>query len=103
LSWSRGSWQAGPGLRYLGSYSASTNPVILLNQGSSRVPDQLYVDAFVSYHFGGMEAKLVVHNVLDTQPPVDVGSPLLYSAFGDPRLATYGITLRKTFWTNASR
>jgi hypothetical protein len=103
LIWSHGKWEAGPSARYFGSYVASTNPVIRLNQGSTRVPDQVYVDAFVSYRFAGIDAQVIVLNMLDTKPPFDAGSPLLYSGFGDPRLATYAITLRKTFRADTSR
>jgi iron complex outermembrane recepter protein len=80
---------------------------------SVRVPPQLYHDLLVEYRFpsrahpeqegartagvfGGMSVQIAVRNVLDEKPPFDqVGGG--YSIIGDPYLARYSVTVKKSF------
>lgn len=118
LEWSTRQWTLGWTARYTSSYYVA-NPAlvasmaILRAQGNGgRVPAQTYHDIFGRYRFGrvqeggglvgglldGMEVRAGVRNVFNTKPPVDLSSfYYLHSGLGDPRLASYYITLRKSF------
>jgi outer membrane receptor protein involved in Fe transport len=114
VTWQRGPWTAGWISRYYDAYDVAANPlsagaVIVANQGGLRVSDQIYHDLFASHRFiaepgsllDGLQVQLSVKNIFDSTPPFDAGSanasPYYYSAFGDPRGATYYISLKKTF------
>lgn len=118
LAWELGAWSAAWTTHYYDSYkiggAAFTSPTALLNQGSSKVPSQTYHDVVVSYRvddagrgrrvsnlLSGVEVQLGIRNVFDKEPPIDVqdfGSPSnLYSVWGDPRLRSFYLSLRKAF------
>jgi outer membrane receptor protein involved in Fe transport len=80
------------------------------------VPSQHYHDVFVGYRFGptagqgrgawqaaerlvrNTDIRLGVKNVFNTKPPFDTtNSYLYYSGFGDPRLASYYVTVKRSF------
>ncbi len=83
-----------------------------MNQGNGgRVDRQIYHDVFAKYRFdeashaglltqllGGLEIQAGVRNVFNSKPPYDVVNGYqYYSWLGDPRLATYYLTLKQSF------
>jgi len=105
VTWSMGGWTAGWSVRYFDSYVVSTSAVTLLNQGSPEVPSQTYHDVFLSYELPkgigtfleGTEISAGATNVFNKAPPFDATGFPYYSTFGDPRLGSYLISLRKSF------
>lgn len=115
LTWSLRQWTAGWTARYFHSYyvanpSAPASTPTFLNQGGQFVKRQIYHDAFVSYRFpaasdsagirrlfSNMEVDLGLRNVFNTKPPYDASAFPYYSAFGDPRLASYYLSLKWKF------
>ena len=114
LMWDSRGFTIGWSANYFDSYlvadpTAASAQVVFLNQGSRRVSSQIYHDAFVSYRFPdvgqegsqllqGLEVQLGVQNVLDKSPPFDAGnSTHFYSPFGDPRLSSYRLSVKKRF------
>jgi iron complex outermembrane recepter protein len=82
-------------------------------QGSDHIPSQHYHDVFVSRRFpqamsvepswfdralSRTELQIGIQNVLNKTPPFDAyRTPYYISSYGDARLATYTITVRKNF------
>jgi outer membrane receptor protein involved in Fe transport len=82
-------------------------------QGSDHIPSQHYHDVFVARRFPQVmegesswinralsrsELQIGVQNVLNKTPPFDAyRTPYYVSSYGDARLATYTLTLRKNF------
>lgn len=108
VDWSNGRWLAGWSARYIDSYLVSTNPVTQMSQGGDGYVDsQFYNDVYAGFRAGGMglewlsniEVRLGVRNVFDEAPPFDAGntSNLYYSFYGDPRGASYYLTLKSNF------
>jgi iron complex outermembrane receptor protein len=117
INWNRGAWSAGWVGRFFDSYlvlnpavASTANPAIIARQGNGgRVPSQNYHDIFAAYRLneGGSaltsgilanaEIRVGIQNVFDTKPPIDTRSSLFYSTYGDPRLASYYITLKTAF------
>jgi iron complex outermembrane recepter protein len=109
LGWDRGPWSAQWVSRYFDSYcllSGCTEGPATLSQGSTTVPSQLYHDVSVRYRFAqGMlgsllddtDVSLGATNIFDRKPPVDLSTGVPYSTYGDPRLASYYLTVRKSF------
>ena len=106
VTWNRGPWTLGWTARFFNSYGVSTNATILLNQGAARVPRQDYHDAFVQYRLGESvpvlsraEVQLGIENIFDQKPPFDANNSAIgyYSPYGDPRLASYYLSLRLNF------
>ncbi|WP_161963777.1 TonB-dependent receptor domain-containing protein [Xanthomonas arboricola] len=89
------SWQA----RYFDSYHLNETRTVEFSQGAAKIPKQIYHDVSGSYAFAdGTTLRLGINNVLNKRPPVDSVSPArYYSTFGDPRLASYYLTLIKSF------
>lgn len=106
-----------PGSPYYQQYGAYTT--YIQAQGSDTVPSQAYHDAFLSYSFDrdrdvtgsqvtrllkvenlltGVSVQVTVKNVFDKVPPLDVvNSPYYYSNYGDPRLRSYVVSIKKEF------
>ena len=106
LTWSRGALTLNWESRYFHHYIVSTNAVLLPLQGNGgRVPSQVYHDASATYAFDSgagwfenTEVRLGIENVFNKRPPVDTNlTNTLYSPFGDPRLASYSLSLRHRF------
>lgn len=109
LTWEKGAWRAGWTTRYYSHYLQSAT--YQAAQGGRFVPAQTYHDVHVSYQFpgrglnSGRVAQLLantsvqfgVKNVFSTEPPYDVSSYLGYSAYGDLRLASFWLSLKKEF------
>jgi len=75
-------------------------------QGSYYYPAQSYSDLLIGYawdsHAGALlsntKAQLVVNNVLNQVPPLDVtNAPFFYSTLGDIRLRTFQVLFKKSF------
>ncbi|WP_162313953.1 TonB-dependent receptor [Pseudoxanthomonas yeongjuensis] len=114
LVWNRRGWTVGWNSRYFDSYkiygptsSATTIANNIVTQGTWHVPSQVYHDAFATYRFGGAgsaslgeklfkgsEITFGIRNVFNKQPPRDLQS---YSTYGDPRLASYYLSFKKSF------
>jgi iron complex outermembrane receptor protein len=112
LDWNAGPWSLGWNTQYSDGYSlcystytaaaCAADPGVM-GQGTTRVPRQIYHDAFVRYHFddnaysglANTEINLGVQNVFNTSPPILAFT--LYSGYGDPRLRRYTLSLRKHF------
>jgi outer membrane receptor protein involved in Fe transport len=107
LTWKYRSWAWGWVSHYFDSYIVSTDLTTILNQGSSRIPSQTYHDAFARWSpsadvrttlFSNTEVQVGVKNVFNTKPPLDQSFGFaLYSPFGDPRLASYYVQVKKSF------
>jgi iron complex outermembrane recepter protein len=103
--------------RYFDSYwidlTHEVNPI----QGAAKIPSQTYHDIAATYRFGRLHAggsagaswssrmfdeaeiQLGVKNVFNEDPPVQVVdfTSNFYSLFGDPRLASYYLSLKMNF------
>jgi iron complex outermembrane receptor protein len=117
LTWQRDHWTLGWSVRYFDSYlvadpTATGSATLILNQGSPRVPSQVYHDFFATYKFSPhaenkgrlkmldrLELQVGVKNVFNAKPPLDAAAqfPLGYSTYGDPRLAEYYFSAKKSF------
>lgn len=115
LTWEHGPWSLNWNTQYYDSYrpygstaTAATIDGIVLNQGSARIPAQMYHDVLAGYTFdqsskalGGLLAltkfSIGIRNVFDEAPPIVVGRPEGYSSYGDPRMRVYALSIRKSF------
>lgn len=117
LTWEYGPWLLGWASTYFDSYAldnsfASFGPAFdfVKSQGATRVPSQIYHDFFSSYRFpsasrdagfdllADVEVQLGVRNIFNTKPPLDVSNTVsFYSFLGDPRLASYYLSIQKSF------
>ena len=114
LTWSKRQWTLGWNARYLNSYlvyGAAAYPLgafdlsqrayLTQEQGGTRVPSQTYHDVFANYQstsknpfFSRTNVLFGIKNLLNTKPPREGET---YSAYGDPRLASFYITVTKSF------
>lgn len=123
LNWNFRNWTLGWASTYFGSYRQFGAPGGPLSQqygdfftsvtdaqGGLRVPSQLVHDFYASYVFNDVSAgrasglltnltiQLGIKNVFNKLPPFDAHfPPNYYSAYGDPRLRQYRLTIRKGF------
>ena len=111
VDWQRGPWTVALNTQFYDEYrvfrsfdSASGQEVLSQMQGSSTVPSQTYTDLSGRYVFengwlAGTQISVGVRNVFNQEPPLvaTVGSFGGYSTFGDPRLRTYSVSIRKSF------
>jgi outer membrane receptor protein involved in Fe transport len=98
-------------LVYGATASTSLRNTSIANQGSDTIPSQLYHDLFVRYRFApnpgfargllaNAELMVGIGNVFDTEPPLIATTSATsrgYSAFGNPRLRRYTISLTRSF------
>ncbi|MDB6127306.1 MAG: hypothetical protein JWM35_1202, partial [Verrucomicrobia bacterium] len=118
-TWSRGNWSLNWAIRYFDSYlvadpAQSANATTIANQGNGgRVPAQWYNDFSATWRFGnarrsgpktagifhGVELQVGLKNVFNVDPPFDASVLYAsdYSPFGDPRLRTYFVSVKKAF------
>jgi hypothetical protein len=108
--WSRGPTIIGLNAQYYSGYrvtysepsQAGRNALILLDQGSERVPAQAYLDFYASraLRVGGqrVELGLGISNLLDKSPPI-LAQPNTpgYSLYADPRRQRFELTLSSKF------
>ncbi len=114
LAWSLRAWTVQWGTTYSHKYlianpAASANAALILAQGNDGiVPHQVYHDLSSSYRFGtradrrfafmnGVEIQAGIRNVFNQEPPVDLSARYFYSPWGDPRLVSYYVALKRTF------
>src|SRR5690606_25213412 len=99
--------------RFIDDYQIdSASAATLLAQGNGgKVDAQIYHDFFVSYDFGSVgetsrwrqlladtQVRLGVKNVFNTKPPFDASNTAnYYSGYGDPRLAGYTLSIKRSF------
>ncbi|WP_162314142.1 TonB-dependent receptor [Pseudoxanthomonas yeongjuensis] len=115
VRWHLDNWSGGWTLRYLDSYlvadpslASSANAIASQGKGG-RIPSQTYQDVYLGYAFGlsdrhgmgniveGLDLKVGVRNLFNRTPPFDYSTLNYYSYLGDPRLASYYITVTKSF------
>ena len=119
LFWEQGPWSLGWSAQYYDSYkiyraddTVEEIEMAVLDQGSSKIPSQIYHDLFANIRldelklfrgtaFQGLEAHIGIQNVLNEEPPIIATTAFTggggYSTYGDPRLRRYSIQLRKSF------
>ena len=108
MSWEYQQWLVALNSSYFHSHQLAG--FLIANYGTqTRVPSQNYHDLYATYRFGGQpfwsvlskaEIQVGVRNVLDREPPLIVaslGNGQYYSNWGDPRLRSYSISLKKAF------
>jgi len=118
LTWDYKRWTLGWASQYYGSYKQLAPPLTtattaLLAQGSDMVSSQIYHDIFGRYTWplpgadargwqrwlGQTQLQIGIKNVFDKVPPFDAnrGSTFFFSSYGDLRLRSYYVSLRRTF------
>lgn len=122
LTWTRGKWTTGWLMRYYAGYRIydptlpirhpDTFATLIREQGAGKIPSQIYHDVFVAWRskedkidsassatrlWVGTELTFGVRNLFNRRPPFDVGGNFSYSDYGDLRLATYYLTIKKQF------
>jgi iron complex outermembrane receptor protein len=110
LTWKYRQWTSGWLTTYFDHYFANSAHTFDLNQGSASVASQIYHDVFLKWTspteqrlsmLSNLEVQVGSKNVFDHRPPFDAntsfGGGNLYSVLGDPRLATYYISVKKGF------
>lgn len=109
--WNMGAYSIAANTQLYGRYKLypSTFPIAYLDsvtgpQGEEYVSAQNYTDVSARYVFEygrltGTEISLGIRNIFDQSPPVVAGwaSTGGYSTFGDPRMRTYALTIKKAF------
>jgi iron complex outermembrane recepter protein len=114
--WTYRQWTMGWTARYFAGYQINATQVlggaagVFAAQGNDgRVASQLYHDLFGTYRVGKLRAaggvlantewQLGIRNVFNRRPPLDVSNAAggYYSGFGDPRLASYYVSVKKAF------
>lgn len=102
-----GNTQLYPGYKSYSSSIADQYPQLV--EGFERlqggdIDSQAYTDLSMRYAFkpevlGGVELSLAIRNIFNELPPTIAGweSTGGYSTFGDPRLRTYAISIKKSF------
>lgn len=116
LGWKRGPWSATWNTRYFDDYwhidprvPANAANITTIGNGGV-IPRQVYHDLHVGYRWQrsgasalarvlhDTEIRVGVKNLFTAHPPViPIAATLPYSPFGDPRLSTYVISVRRGF------
>jgi iron complex outermembrane receptor protein len=104
IGWEYRQWALRWSARYFNAYYSLIDHSVLPGQSGPKVPPQTYNDLFASYTFdqsrgafSNVQVQLSVKNILNAIPPVDLNSPEYYSYYGDPRLANYLFSVKKSF------
>ena len=122
LDWSKGPFSAGWNVRYVGPYTIGSFMGIGGSDGyegtvNGWVSGQIYHDAYVEYRIGRAKRgtawwrralanttlQFGLKDLFNHVPPYDAldyssaNMPVLYSAYGDPRLAEYHLSVKKTY------
>jgi hypothetical protein len=121
LSWSRGPFIAGWAAQYVGPYvwgnyyGVGGPGQYYVGTTGGWISGQIYHDVYVGYRVGkaartdawwnralaNTTVKVGINNLFDHMPPYDgassPGFPLLYSPYGDIRLATYILSVKKSW------
>lgn len=96
-NWTKGPLTVGWAVRYLDHYRVPLDVVV--GQGSLFVASQTYHDVNVTYRFErGITVNASISNLFDTKPPLDASAyPQFYSAYADPRLRNFFLSVTKSF------
>jgi outer membrane receptor protein involved in Fe transport len=105
FNWVYSQWNVSWTVRYFDGYFLNPDHSVVASQGSASIPAQFYNDLYVSYRFdpddfgwiesvSGVTIEAGVNNLFNVKPPIDVTTD--FSRLGDPRLANYYISLRKS-------
>ena len=111
VDWQRGPWSVALNTQFYDEYrvyASTADPFSqagsTLLQGSSSIPSQTYTDISGRYVFDrgwltGTQVSVGVRNVFNQKPPMVATQDLSggYSTFGDPRLRTYSVSIRRPF------
>jgi iron complex outermembrane recepter protein len=109
VNWNRGAWSAGWSTRFYGDYRVSS--VYEKAQGSPYVNRQVYHDVYLGYAFharrsaawwarslSGSSIQIGAKNVFNTAPAYDASQiSTFYSYYGDIRMGSYYISVKKEF------
>lgn len=92
---------------YFHSQWLEANHAVDVNQGSARIPSQVYHDVFARYGLSGLslfgnlesaEVQVGIQNLFDRSPPFNARNAIsFYDFLGDPRLRRYSISLVTRF------
>jgi iron complex outermembrane receptor protein len=104
-TWKWRDWTLGWTTRYYDDYlaadptSASSAATVLNQGGGGRVKSQAYHDLIAGYRLPqNIEVQAGIKNVFNKKPPFDAGAgSMYYSYLGDPRLASYWLSLKAAF------
>lgn len=98
LRYSTDRWSLGARGHYFDGYWINSTHTYDTRQHGSSVPAQVFFDLFGSYKiFRGTELSAGVRNVFNRLPAFDASSTTLYSGAGDPRGASYYLTVAQKF------
>lgn len=110
VNWAHGEWNVGWTTHYFDSYYFTQSHAVNLDQQSATVPSQIYHDLTATWRpsptssgalaslLSQSEITLGVRNVLNESPPIIASSMGVgYSQLGDPRMASYWLSVRKAF------
>ena len=118
VDWEKGPLRAGWNAQYYDSYfvhpansSDAVEEGLSLRQGSGKISSQLYHDLYLRYALyesfdiangalSNADLFVGIRNVFNESPPILATTGLGgagYSTYGDPRLRTYSVSLRKRF------
>lgn len=107
IDWGYRGWNVAWTARYYDSYWLNVGHTLIANQGSATVPGQIYHDVTMQYRFApsnaildGASVQLGIRNVFNKEPPFDATAAVsgtFYSALGDPRDASYYLSIGKRF------
>lgn len=111
VNWERGPWSLALNTQHYDKYkvfqsvaSAADQATGAQIQGSPTIPSQTYTDISGRYVYEtgwleGTEISFGIRNLFNKRPPLVATGDLSggYSTFGDPRLRTYSVSIRKSF------
>ncbi|MGH7947182.1 MAG: hypothetical protein ACREF9_19575, partial [Opitutaceae bacterium] len=118
LTWRRGRMSLGWKARYFDAHRlfSPTVPAVtvdpaVVSQGSDKISSQIYHDLFWSYRFGDTASSRVrrifsrtelsggFRNIFNRMPSYNATSDTTgyYSSFGDPRMASYYLSVKRSF------
>ena len=89
---------------YAGNPDVDQQRAVDLQGGDDRIPSQIYNDVTFEYRFDnnapllrGVSVSASIQNIFDKKPPAIARAVNGYSAYGDPRLRRFTLSLRKHF------
>ena len=98
VRYSGDNWSVGARARYFGPYYLNPLHSVIPAQGTNHIEAQTYFDVFGTLKLTRtIAARAGLSNFTNKTPPVDVGIFNGYSKISDSRLASYYLTLSKSF------
>jgi iron complex outermembrane recepter protein len=110
INWSKGPWSAGWSARFYGDYRVYS--AYIQTQGSPYVDNQIYHDVYIGYAFptasmrsewwtralSGSSIQVGAKNVFNARPAYDASNvDEFYSFYGDIRMGSYYVSVKKEF------